>query len=83
MCETTVPTNSTELLLFGASRQSIVLHLQNYGPTSEKLKYGDIGAIIIINNNRKSINIYAATVKTIYTTSTVKYRSNTDFNFRY
>ena len=31
-------------LLFGASRQSI--HLQNNRPTAERLKYGDIGAMV-------------------------------------
>ena len=31
----------------------------------------------------RKINICAATVETIHTTSTVEYRSKTDFNFRY
>ena len=31
----------------------------------------------------RRINICAAIVETSYSTSTVKYRSNTDFNFRY
>ena len=36
--------NQDIMWLFGASRQSI--HLQNYGPISEKLKYGDMGATV-------------------------------------
>ena len=43
----------------------------------------DASFLLQINHLDRRINICAATVKTIYTTSAVKYRYNTDFSFRY
>ena len=43
----------------------------------------DASFLLQINHLDRRINICAVTVETMYTNSTVKYISNTDFNFRY
>ena len=43
----------------------------------------DASFLLQINYLDRRINICAVTVEAMYTDSTVKYRSNTDFNFRY